>query len=96
MPQFPVRKHPRLPMPVYKDGHVFFITCSTFCRHPWFARFKELAASSVQLLEALAEERGTDIFAWCFMPDHVHLLLQDPDVVAFVRLFKGKLTPTAR
>ena len=30
------------------------------------------------------------------MPDHVHLLLQDQEVVDFVRLFKGKMTPRAR
>ena len=30
------------------------------------------------------------------MPDHVHLLVQDPDVVDLVRLFKGRSTPSAR
>jgi REP element-mobilizing transposase RayT len=30
------------------------------------------------------------------MPDHVHLLLQDQNVVDFVRLFKGRMTPKAR
>jgi REP-associated tyrosine transposase len=29
------------------------------------------------------------------MPDHVHLLLQDKDVVEFVRSFKGKMTAMA-
>jgi REP element-mobilizing transposase RayT len=30
------------------------------------------------------------------MPDHVHLLLQGSDVIDFVRLFKGRMTPKAR
>jgi REP element-mobilizing transposase RayT len=30
------------------------------------------------------------------MPDHIRLLLQDRDVVDFVRLLKGKLAPLAR
>jgi hypothetical protein len=30
------------------------------------------------------------------MPDHLHFLLQDKDVVGFVRVFKGRLTPEAR
>jgi REP element-mobilizing transposase RayT len=30
------------------------------------------------------------------MPDHCHLLLRDNNVVEFMRLFKGKLTPVAR
>jgi REP element-mobilizing transposase RayT len=29
------------------------------------------------------------------MPDHIHLLIQDSDVIDFVRLFKGKMTPKA-
>lgn len=27
---------------------------------------------------------------------HIHLLLQDKDIVEFVRLFKGRMTPKAR
>jgi REP element-mobilizing transposase RayT len=30
------------------------------------------------------------------MPDHVHLLVQDHDVVEYVRLVKGRTTPSAR
>ena len=30
------------------------------------------------------------------MPDHCHLLIQDYDIIEFVRLFKGRLTPMAR
>jgi putative transposase len=96
MTQFPVRKHPRLPMPVYQDGNIFFLTCSTSARFPWFERFPELAFSSVRLLESLAVERETDVFAWCFMPDHCHLLVRDNDTIEFVRRFKGRLTPLAR
>jgi putative transposase len=94
--QFPVRKHPRLPRPVYQDGHIFFLTCSTYARFPWFERFEELALASIKLLESLTVERGTDIFAWCFMPDHCHLLVRDEDTVEFIRRFKGRLSPIAR
>ena len=37
-----------------------------------------------------------NIYAWCIMPDHIHLLLHGNDIVDFVRLFKGKMTPKAR
>ena len=30
------------------------------------------------------------------MPDHIHLLLQDNNVMEVVRLLKGRLTPGAR
>ena len=44
----------------------------------------------------MASARGTEVYAWCVMPDHVHLLLQDHEVVSFARLFKGRMTPRAR
>ena len=55
-----------------------------------------MATTAVGLLESLASERGTDIFAWCMMPDHCHLLIRDSNTIDFVRLFKGRLTPVAR
>ena len=36
------------------------------------------------------------IYAWCIMPDHVHLLIQGTKIINFIRVFKGKLTPFAR
>ena len=30
------------------------------------------------------------------MPDHLHLLTQDADIVEFARLLKGRATPVAR
>lgn len=96
MKSFPVRKHPRLPIPVYQEGHIFFITCTTYSRFRWFERYRIMATTAVELLESLASERGTDIFAWCMMPDHCHLLIRDSNTIDFVRLFKGRLTPVAR
>ena len=43
----------------------------------------------------LSSDRGSELYVWCIMPDHVHLLLQDRNVIDFVRLFKGKLVPKA-
>ena len=30
------------------------------------------------------------------MPDHIHLLIQGKNIINFIRLFKGRLTPIAR
>jgi len=30
------------------------------------------------------------------MPDHIHFLIQGANIIDFIRLFKGKLTPIAR
>ncbi|MEZ4270808.1 MAG: transposase [Myxococcota bacterium] len=49
-----------------------------------------------QVLQHTARERSTDVLAWCVMPDHVHLLVVDVDVLALVRLLKGRIVPIAR
>ena len=96
MSEFAVRKHPRLPLPAYRTGRIFFITCATYMKHPWFSLHLELATEAAELLNTVARSRGAELFAWCIMPDHCHLVLRDDDVIAFVRQFKGKLTPAAR
>jgi len=92
----PVRKSIRLPQERYREGYVFFITITTHHRHRWFAHYPDLTNEATDLLLDLVSERRTDLYAWCFMPDHLHLLIRDLDVVAFVRRFKGALTPLAR
>jgi putative transposase len=42
-------------------------------------------------LREAAAKTGFEVVAYCFMPDHLHLLLRTPgdaDLVAFVRFFK--------
>lgn len=95
MQSLPRRKKIRLAPLAYRQGEVFSITISTFERYPWFGTHPELAGKAVQLLSDLVAERGTGLYAWCIMPNHVHVLVRDQDIVQLVRLFKGRLTPTA-
>ncbi len=90
------RKGIRLPGDVYRQDNAFSVTIAASQRHPWFGLYGELADAAVRMLENLASERDAALYAWCVMPDHVHLLLQDRDIVQFVRLFKGRMTPRAR
>jgi len=92
---FPIRKKVRLPVAVYGPDHVIFITMGSFHRYAWFHKYPDLADSGTQLLSNLATTRGTVLFAWCIMPDHIHILLCDTDVMGFIRLFKGKMVPRA-
>jgi REP element-mobilizing transposase RayT len=94
--RFPVRRRIRLPRDVYRDGNVFLVTIGTSERHRWFCAHPTLSQAAVEALQRLATQRDARLYAWCVMPDHVHLLVQDEDVVEFVRLFKGRLTPVAR
>ena len=90
------RKKIRLPLVEYDWTNIFSITVSTQDRYEWFAYHPRLADEIVSVVLHASRERGSGLFAWCVMPDHVHLLLRDADVVAFVRLFKGRCTPVAR
>jgi len=96
MSRFPPRKKIRLPLPVYNQGHAFFITISTHQKHPWFSHHDQLCESAITLMQDVAIANRINNYAWCIMPDHIHLLIQGNDIICFVRLFKGKLTPVAR
>jgi putative transposase len=96
MTDLPERKTIRLPRQVYQQYNGFSVTIAASQRYPWFGTHVELADSAVRLLVDLAWERQTALYAWCIMPDHVHLLLQDRNIVEFVRLFKGRMTPKSR
>ncbi len=90
MTALPSRKHLRLPLDDYRSGHAFHVTINTHSKQPWFAG-SELAEAAEELL---AEHPG--LYAWCILPDHIHLLLTAPDLVSWVRTFKGRLAPVFR
>ncbi len=96
MPDFPQRKSFRLPSEIYDTDFIFFVTINTADRYPWFETWPELAEKAEQSLRDIARQRGSDLFAWCIMPEHVHILLRDENLVDFIRLFKGRLVPFAR
>jgi len=96
MSRFPPRKKIRLPLSVYNQGHAFFITISTHQKHPWFKRHHRLCESAIALMQNVASANRIKNYAWCIMPDHIHFLIQGNEIIGFVRLFKGKLTPVAR
>jgi putative transposase len=96
MSRFPLRKKIRLQPEVYHQGHAFFITISTHQKYPWFSKYPNLCKSSIQLMRDLAQQLTIKMYAWCIMPDHIHYLIQGVNIIKFIRLFKGKMTPKAR
>ena len=94
--ELPQRKHPRLELPIYREGHVVFVTIGTYNRYAWFQRYPVLCEQAENLLRELARNRGGLLYAWCLMPDHVHILVQDDDLIGMVRTFKGRMTPKSR
>lgn len=93
----PHRTHIRLPLGTCRRSyHVFFVTICTAERHPWFAHHPLLAGQTGAVINDLAAARGSTLHAWCVMPDHVHFVLADTDVVEYVRFLEGRTAIGAR
>ena len=68
------RKPIRLVSSTYKEpGRPFSITIGTSPRTPIFTDVP-FGLKCVELLESLRDNKGLRIYAYCLMPDHVHLL----------------------
>ncbi len=89
----PFRRKPnRLPLATYAEPLTVSLTLATKERQRFFDEERWMSAC-VQTLAAVAGRRGALVFAYCFMPDHVHLVLQIPaagSVVEFVKEFKQR------
>jgi putative transposase len=96
MSRFPVRKKIRLPLAVYNQKYVYFVTISTYRKHEWFRLHPDLNDIAVQVIRASSSALETKLFAWCIMPDHIHLLIQGRMPIEFILRIKGKMTPFAR
>jgi putative transposase len=84
------RKPNRLPLDTYTGPGAYSITTTVKGRRRLFERSDVVALCLDKLREA-SDRTGFDVLAYCFMPDHLHLLVQatrDADLVAFMRLFK--------
>ena len=86
-------KRPRLKNFDYTGTYAYSITILTKDR---FARFKEVDVVS-HLIDILAETAGSgnfNVLAYCFMPDHLHLLVSGKDnqsnLKKFISLFKQR------
>jgi len=72
----PRRQRIRLDEPIYRDaGLVFSVTVGSSPRSPIFQDL-DWAFERIDILRALRLERGNPVYAYCLMPDHVHLLVE--------------------
>lgn len=86
-----VRKSsPRLRIFSYEGPYAYLLTINTYQRKPWF-RDAQLVKSCQKELLRLGDQLGFKILAYCFMPDHLHLLIQGSDnsrLIPFIQKFK--------
>ena len=88
--RLPTRKRNRLPLDNYQGAKAYSVAITTYRRTPWF-REVAVAEHCISALKEAAGQESFRVYAYCFMPDHLHLLLgADPDanLVGFVKRFK--------
>ncbi len=89
----PYKRKPRLPNFDYLGRHRYFITICTDQKQP-LLEDSERVNAAIAVLAEKSHEHGFTVWGYCFIPDHLHLLLEgereDADMQAFVRGFKQK------
>src|SRR5690606_14750828 len=81
-----MRESPRLPEFDYRGCYRHFLTYCTFARARVFTTRDIVALVNAQFLRA-AIENSVDVLTYCFMPDHVHLLVEGADPGADAKAF---------
>ncbi len=84
------RPPPRLRSFPYKGSFAYSLTICCDCRKPLLTGPDRIAKLRA-LLEDCADKHHFQIWAYCFMPDHLHLLVSgngDSSLKDFIKLFK--------
>src|SRR5882724_4365540 len=88
-------KNIRLHLKNYVGQTAVFATLCCFERRPNFERSESCSATS-QILREAAASRNFAVHAYCFMPDHLHLLVEgrgaNSDFLNFIKTFKLRST----
>lgn len=87
------RKRIRLNRSLYRrPGQIYSITTCAADRESVFRDFG-LAGECIQALEEVSGHYGIKVYAYCLMPDHVHLLVESStggDLARFVAAWKSR------
>ena len=89
----PFKPVPRLRGFDYCGPHRCFVTFCTHARQPYFQSGDAVSLIAAQLLRT-ATDHAFAVIAYCYMPDHLHLLVEgcavDATLAQFVRSFKQR------
>ncbi len=94
------RKHPRLKnKDIYsKKGNIIHIIIGTHERYPYFEDV-DMAKGLCDILIETAKQGNNPLYAYCIMPDHIHILTEPSDnsnIFHFIKLFKGRFVSACR
>jgi len=91
---FGKRRSLRLPGFDYRQQRPYHLTWGTYRKRPLLAR-TQLAREIISVLKVESELARMIVYAYCLMPDHVHVLVRPSDelgVVQWVQRFKSRTT----
>jgi putative transposase len=87
------RKPRRLKDFPYRGCYRYFITIRSYSFERHFVS-DEVVTEIIEILKSTADQEGFSVWAYCFMPDHVHLLVEgkhsNANMKHLVTLFKQK------
>ena len=93
------RKRNRLPQNSYLGRQIYFVTICSEHRRSVFTH-SGLVALLLDVLQTKCSVHSFNVYAFCFMPDHIHLVLlgvsDHSDLIALLRDFKGTSAARAR
>jgi putative transposase len=93
------RKRNRLSRESYVGRRWYFITICTEDRQAFLSNGR-LVGNLLDCLREKCRAETLDVYAYCFMPDHLHLelvgLSESSSLVALLKGFKGKATSIGR
>ena len=81
------RKSNRLDLTEYNKYQSYFLTLTCANERKAFIK-KTRVDDYITVLKEQAIENEMSIFAYCFMPDHLHILVEGESLIDFVRKFK--------
>jgi len=84
------RKRNRLERDLYRGPAAFSVSVTAYQQQPVFTDATEVDRYR-KMLEEAARETGFRLLAYCFMPDHVHLLVdgsEETDLAQLMKTFK--------
>jgi len=85
------RRKNRLAADLYRSRQTYFITITIADRKPVFMT-DGVVPHHLEILSRISAERAFDVIAYCYMPDHVHLLVagkdRASDLVALIKAYK--------
>jgi putative transposase len=85
------RKKHRLALSLYQGRRLYFVTISVAQKRSVFT-FAQIVREHTTALDNACRRHRFDVIAYCYMPDHVHILLagndEESDLPALVKHYK--------